>query len=129
MKNWLDVVVDAAPVRSIFTDDIPSLERVDLHEVVLHRDGPRMSIRFDLASLPKVLPTKWRAQGFNCVQITLMLIGVGPLTLSGWGTHCVVDLAVEQVGERLRLVSRDGPVMIDVTAESLLIEKISAYHA
>lgn len=128
MKNWLDVVVDATPVRSIFGDDAPLLEKVDLHEVTLHRDGPCLSLRFDLPTLPKELPVKWRTQGLNCIQLKLMLVGAGAVTLSGWGTQSVVSLDINQVGNQLRLVSRDGPVALDVTADSIVIEKISAYR-
>ena len=71
---------------------------------------------------------KWRTQGLNCIQLKLMLVGAGAVTLSGWGTQSVVSLDINQVGNQLRLVSRDGPVALDVTADSIVIEKISAYR-
>src|ERR1700730_13283023 len=65
MESWADLLDDPAKVRSIYGDDVPSLDSVHLHEITLHRDGARLTLRFDLSKYPTDPPKKWQAQGFN----------------------------------------------------------------
>lgn len=126
MTTWLDHVTDAGPVRAVFRDALPSLRGVNVHEVVLHRDGPRVELRLDLAEFPAAPPTKWTE--FDTVQVRLVLVGVTAMSLRGWSTTVVTDLVLERAGEGLRLATDGGPVALEVEAGAATVTKISAYR-
>jgi hypothetical protein len=127
MTSWIGFLVDATTLYAIFDTELPTLEGVDVHEIVLNRDGPRVSLRFDLSQYPKLPPKKWQISGFNKVQLTLMAVGVHALSISGWKTQCKLNLEVSAEGNIVRLHTHDGPVKIDISAESLILERIIAY--
>ncbi|UKA05131.1 immunity 50 family protein [Photobacterium damselae subsp. damselae] len=50
--NWTKYLLDSNKIKAIFGDKIPSIEAIDLHEVLLNRDGPKVTFRFDLSDYP-----------------------------------------------------------------------------
>jgi hypothetical protein len=126
MTIWFDVLDDARGIRAIYGDDAPPLEAVVLHEITLHRDGPRVVLRFDLPAFPSRPPEKWVSQGCNVVQVQLLLSGVESVSIQGLSTHSVVDIAVAGDGRKVR-VTTSGSSVIDVLALDASITSISAY--
>jgi len=49
---WTKLLVDAKAIDAIYSA-APSLLEARLHEVRLHQDGPRASLRFDLKDYPQ----------------------------------------------------------------------------
>lgn len=124
--DWADHLQDAAPIRSIFPAT-PSLESVCLHEVRLHQDGPRLSLRFDLNSFPENPPTKWRAAGYNRVQLTLMLIGLPEIEIKGWDINNVGSLRMTRDGAGVQLIFTSPACQLRIRADFVTLEKISAH--
>ncbi len=125
--TWLEVVNDSRGVYSIYGDEAPSLRAVSLHELVVHRDGPRATLRFDLPEFPAVPPKKWAAQGFNVVQVELMFAGVRSINMEGWTSASVVDLSIRQEGDDA-VGSSTGDTRLHVAAQSAVITSLSAYR-
>lgn len=125
--GWTDLVLDAAPVKAIFGSTTPSLEGVDLHEINFHRDGPRVLLRFDLQEFPVRPPRKWASAGFNRVQIRLMAVGVQRLEVSGLRPNMKTDLSINKEGHLFRIHADNGTVRLELTAQSLIVEGITAY--
>ena len=125
--NWIDVLVDPAPLRAIYGEDLPTLKNIDLHEIILHRDGPAIVFRFDLAFLPKQMPKKWELGKFNRVQIQLAAFDIYDLSITGWKARCKIDVVVMRA-EKIIRVSGRGDINFDLTADRLMIRKVSAYH-
>lgn len=125
---WLDLIDDDRGVRAIYGDKPPALGRVVLHEVTLHRDGPRAVLRFDLPEYPTEPPRKWLDLRFNVVQIQLMLIGVHDISMSGWRNSPGVELSIERDGQGIRVVGSEGSMRIDVRADNAVIAALSAYQ-
>lgn len=125
--SWIDLVLDAAPVKAVFGPNAPSLEGIDLHEINLHRDGPRVLLRFDLRDFPARAPQKWSSAGFNRVQIRLMALGVQLLKIAGLQSNMKTDLSIKKDGRLVRICADNGTVRFELTAESLVVESISAY--
>ncbi|RKN22114.1 hypothetical protein D7147_05175 [Micromonospora musae] len=127
MSGWVDLLSESHGIRAIYGEDLPALTSVDLHELVLHRDGPRATLRFDLSQFPKSPPKKWADQGFNVVQVQLTLEDVLHLTIAGWTTRAVLDINVEPTGKVLSLRANNGPVGISIDARWLVLSHLSAY--
>jgi hypothetical protein len=128
MTSWTEFVLNAAPVEAIFGAKLPTLQGVDLHEIVLHRDGPRVLLRFDLQDFPAHPPKKWSASGLNRVQMRLLASGVKELRITGWQSNVIVDLSIDRDGPLVRLHSNNGVVRFDLCAESVIVEGVSAYR-
>ncbi len=129
VTSWLDCVdqPSALTIHSIFGDGVPSLIGIDLHEVRLVRDGPTVELRFDLPVFPAPAPAKWKAQGFNRVQLRLAAVGVSEVEISGIATTCVLDMQIIKVANFVHVAAASGMVKIRIAAESLNLRHISAY--
>lgn len=125
MTTWLDAVDDARAVRAIYGDDVPSLTAVPVHEIRLHRDGPRVTLRFDLSSYPATPPRKWA--GLNTVQVQLTLVDVLELSVEGWSNDPVADLSLTRDGDVLTMTST-GATRCRARARAAVVDKISAYQ-
>lgn len=125
--NWTDSVLDAAPVKAIFGPNPPSLEGIDLHEINLHRDGPRVLLRFDLQDFPVHPPRKWASAGFNRVQMRFIALGVQLMEIAGLQSSMKTDLKINKEGRLVRICADNGAFRLKLTAESLIVESISAY--
>jgi hypothetical protein len=99
---------------------------IELHELVVHRDGPLLRLRFDVPFVPEQLPVRWPAEA-NTTQITLAAWGIGDLSLTGWATSvrgllCAVDDGNVRV---LRFNGESCAVRVSYTA--LRVENVSGY--
>ena len=102
---WPDLVDGAtAALRPFFGDRPPELAAIDLHEVVFHRDGPGVTLRFDLSAPPGPPPPTWRGGEYNVVQISVELFGLERVSLEGWARDNVGDL---------RIARREGEAGLD----------------
>ncbi|WGZ96376.1 MAG: Imm50 family immunity protein [Candidatus Thiothrix putei] len=128
MTNWISFLSDDAMLRAIFGDELPTLQQVDIHEVVLHWDGSRVLLRFDLAEFPKSPPKKWKASGFNRVQLKLLAVGIHDFSIEGWCSQCRCSIRVFSAGKTIGLQTEEGKVKIMLTTDFLLLDGISAYH-
>jgi hypothetical protein len=113
-------------IKSLFGDAI-ELSAIQLHEVVLHRDGPVLRLRFDIPILPEQLPKKWQA-GVNTTQLSLAAWGLQSLQMEGWASNNGGELSVTADGELKRLTFNGEKCILNAICEILRIENISAYN-
>jgi hypothetical protein len=71
VSDWTDLLVDPRTIRAIFGPTGPSLEGIELHAIELHRDGPTVTLRFDVAEFPADPPKKWLERECNRVWLKL----------------------------------------------------------
>ncbi len=127
MSNWTELLLNPQPLQAIFGADEVTLDGVDLHEVLLYRDGPSVTLRFDLAGFPALPPRKWAEQGLNRVQVQLELSGVGALSIQGWPARSRIDLVLERRAGHIALSGYCGEVSIDLLGQFVQLKKVSAY--
>ena len=90
--SWLHEIDDISPLRGLFRDVDVIPDTVDLHDIVIDRDGPVVHLRADLRAYPEPPPAKWRVAGHDTVQITLSVLGVTALDIAGVGTVMAGEL-------------------------------------
>ncbi|WP_332630916.1 Imm50 family immunity protein [Citrobacter sp. ESBL3] len=128
MNSWIDTLVDKKKLTSIFNDEEPSLYNVDIHDVIFHRDGPRISIRFNLRDYPSSPPKKWKIQKYNTVQLQLTAIDVKDVKLSGWSkTKYLVSLNVSMENGFVCIRAKDDVFELYIKASFLDVSSVSAY--
>lgn len=123
---WPTFIENAQAVSSLF-EEVDSLSVVELHEVVVHRDGPLVRLRFDIQIVPKALPKGWPADA-NTTQITLAAWGVEELSLNGWGTSVLGRLSVERSSTGAQVITFvGGPCELRAKHSVLRVERIQGY--
>lgn len=126
---WTERLIDSRSITSIFGAHAPSLARVTLHELALHRDGPRAIVRFDLPEYPDQPPKKWAAQRFNVVQLQLALDSLEHVEVSGWPRNTPADLDLSQPDELVHLHASGPHVSMTIRCHYASIATISAYRS
>jgi hypothetical protein len=100
---------------------------VDLHEVIVHRDGPRVRLRFDVAAVPQPLPARWDGDA-NRTQVQLACFGVSALTLSGFTTTMCGRLTMRPAAGAWEVEFRAGDVVLTLHTSLVRVESLSGYH-
>lgn len=128
MKLWTDYLVSSQHIDSIYHTDKPNLNNVDIHEIIFHRDGPKISIRLNLNEYPSHPPKKWVSQKFNTVQITLTFLDIKEMSMSGWiNTHYVADIIIEKIDNAICIHVNSTNLKLMVSAKYIDIDSIVAY--
>ncbi|MFZ3570465.1 Imm50 family immunity protein [Streptomyces sp. BH097] len=126
--NWTDHVDLSTGLVKIYAGEVPPLRGVHLHAVDLHRDGPTLSLRFDLDGYPAGPPSKWVAQGFNRVQVVLAVTGIDSCSIDGFDTDPVVDIDLERGDGGLVVAVNSDDVRVRAVGQSAYLAKMSAYQ-
>lgn len=127
MDCWTDLLLDPTPVKSVFGEKPPALDGINLHEIILHHDGPHALLRFDLKYFPLFPPKKWVLENSNCVQLQLLAVGVEDVFVSGFRSNITIDLKIKKIEGRIFLHGDNGDVRFSLYAEYLSVGKVSAY--
>ncbi|ELY2798376.1 hypothetical protein SNN58_003269 [Cronobacter dublinensis] len=128
MGSWTDVLVDKIKVSSIFKEEEPSLYNIDIHEIIFHRDGPKITLRFNLENYPSDPPKKWVLQKFNTVQLQLTALDINEVKFSGWEkTNYNLDLNISKCDDLIVISARDDVFCLYIKASYLSVSSISAY--
>ena len=93
--EWYQLAHNPQAIVQLYTS-APSLRRVELMELVLHRDGSRLHLRGNLTQFPDKPPPRWLRDGVNTVHIQLDFWGLKSLQIVGWSTDNVVDIHIEK---------------------------------
>lgn len=99
---------------------------IDLHEVTLHRDGPRVRLRFDLPVVLDPRPARWDADA-NRTQVRLACFGVRAFALTGFTTCMAGRLSVRPAGDAWDMEFVAGDVVLALRASLVRVESLSGY--
>ncbi|WP_188114265.1 Imm50 family immunity protein [Streptomyces apricus] len=113
-------------IDSIYRGSPPRLEGVNIHEVVLSREGPSLRVRFDLQEYPAQAPRKWQLQGFNTVQVQLHFGGLRSVEIDGFSVQPVGDIDISKDG-MVEVVISSRETRIRAVADNVYVEKMNAY--
>lgn len=128
MKLWTDYLISSKYIDSIYHENKPNLNNVDIHEIIFHRDGPKVSIRMNLNEYPENPPKKWLFQKFNTVQLTLALIDIKEVSMSGWvDTNYIADVKIDKIDEGVCVNLTGINLNLMVRASYIDVESIVAY--
>ncbi|QTE00590.1 hypothetical protein S1361_24880 [Streptomyces cyanogenus] len=124
--SWTSFLQSSQGIDAVYQGSAPELTGVHVREVVLNEDGPTLKLRLDLPRYPDQPPKKWKAQGFNTVQIEVSFSGLRSLTLEGFGTDVNADMSLHREDGIILNVS-SSTMQLSATAEVAFISKLTAY--
>jgi hypothetical protein len=123
--HWTAAVANPQALGALPTDI--GMQPVDLHEVTVHRDGPSVRLRFDVATVPEPLPARWDP-GANRTQVLLACFGVTAFALSGITTILTGRLAVQSMGDAWKVDFTTNDVVLTLSASLIRVESLSGYR-
>jgi hypothetical protein len=103
--SWYHQCQNPQAIDSLYSST-PTLERLELREVVVHEDGPRIDLRGDLSDFPDHPPQRWHSD-FTVAQVTISLFGVSDFSFTGWSKS----------NHGVFVLSRESPDMLRFTFE------------
>ena len=113
-------------VRAYYSFD-PKLDGISLHEISVNRDGPTLTIRFDLTDFPDKPPEKWHP-AYNTAQMTLSLFGIEGLSLSGFKDTEIGNLHLTQNKNKIDFLFKSNTCELAGRCSFIAVEKITAYQ-
>lgn len=84
--NWLELVENPESVSDLF-EAAPPLSEVEIVSLAIERDGPSVVIQIAINESPRNLSPRLERTGANAVAMSLQLLAVKSLSISGWGTE------------------------------------------
>jgi hypothetical protein len=102
------------------------LDRVELFEVTLQREGSRLRVRLQLPRYPDRPPARWSPQA-NAVQVTVDFWLVRDLEIEGWGDGSIGILSLTGEAGELRLAFESDATRLRATCRVARIDHFSAY--
>ena len=124
---WIGYVGNRKPIEAIYSIE-PPLRDVRVIEIVLHEDGPRLSVRIDINQFPDKPPKKWLDRRFNRAQLTLMFIEIHELVIRGWSVDNIVSILIHPENGSMTVTMKGRGTEIFGRFGFIEIEKISGYH-
>jgi hypothetical protein len=109
---------------------VPSLEALELHEVFLHRDGPRLTLKATLACFPDAPPDRWVRDGYCKASIQLDFWGIQSVNISNWSTNMTVDIQIERTNSgEISVVAKscEGQSYFSIVCQFFRIAHITGY--
>ena len=127
MDRWYNYVESIESLKSIYGEDIPSLKEIKVKEIIFYQDGPRIVSKIDLPVLPKSLPVKWKAKGYNTISIELQFIEISKLSFIDWKliNRCSVEILKKS---EILHVTFSGDITLNLECKWLHVNSISAYE-
>lgn len=125
--NWYELALNPQAVSQLYAET-PLLEGVELVEVVLHRDGPKLQMKFNIPQLPDHPPDRWIRNGYNAAQMQLDFFDVAEVQMLGWSTSNQVDVKIDRNAEgRIGLKVEGGPCSMSASSGFFRIAHVSGY--
>ena len=91
---WWNLAQNPRVVLAYYSQP-PRLCGVDVHSVLLQRDGPTLELLIEMPCFPDKPSPRWPA-GANTAQAGLRFFDLREVSLAGWGTTNTGDLLVER---------------------------------
>lgn len=123
--SWIECLGNKSSIASLFSTP-PALRDVRIHEITLHQDGPRVTVRIDLNELPDQVPSKWTTK-FNKVQVTLMFIEPHQFSLNGWTANNICDVDIDSQSDGVKLSIHGEGFSVNGMFSFVEIANISSY--
>lgn len=128
MRNWHELAENHQILFELY-NDVPSLQAVDLIEVILSENGTQMSLKIILPRFPDKSPRKWVENGYNTVQIQIDFLELEEVKISHWSTRNHVDVQIELLADRQIMLSVASLLCsIQAKARSFRISNVVAYQ-
>jgi hypothetical protein len=121
----IEYIENSQALTSLFGEGF-DLSEVDLHEVVVHRDGPSMRLRFDISCVPSTLPSRWPKEA-NTTQVVLLVFGIDKLQISGFTTQCQGTLRTLSDQDHQMIEFTGFQCALTCAFHMLRIERVSGY--
>ena len=128
---WIEHVLNPKTITSIYSNEPPSLEQVQLSELAIICGGDlQCKLHFTLRDFPADAPIKWVQRNCNTVQLSLNLIQTELIQCTIPSGSGIGDLSIIHDGTRFQITFTTQPegVVFQATATWIHVDNLSAYQ-
>jgi hypothetical protein len=127
---WIEHILNPLTIKSIFTDEIPSLKQVKMYRLTMDFGGTLLcNLHFDLHAFPISAPSKWLQKNCNTVSFNLSLIDSTFTSLSAQDGETVGDLEINFINQQFEFeFNTSGKIHFSGSAKWISIVEIKAYR-
>ncbi|HDF2341711.1 TPA: immunity 50 family protein [Morganella morganii] len=105
----------------------PIINEIDLFDISIKRDGPTVTISFDIVnSLPDIPPKKW-VKDFNRCRIGVYCFGVVDLNILGVKTDMIAKININIIDGDNILTIKNDDIDIKITCSHISLTGPSVY--
>lgn len=115
-------------MKAIYGDRLPSGRDLEIKEIVLSREGPRIAVTCNLPEWPEVLPGEWVKSGFNQVHAKFLAASVHQLSIDGISTNPVASMILSEEEGRLRMSIVGQEMKVEALVDAVFLSKTGAYR-
>lgn len=107
-------------------DEVPPLEKMELIDLVLNRDGPKLKCKMDFPRFAEHRPERW-SKDANTVHIELDFWEIQNLEISGFTTTPMLTFTLERSGDVIVVHAQDEGCRLRFDCKSIFIQRVSGY--
>lgn len=114
--SWHELAENPQIITELY-DETPSLQKVDIHKVILKYDENKCLVFFDLPTFADKPPAKWVKYKYNTVQIHLAFLDIESFQVERWSTNNCADAQIEMLSK--------GRIAFKVAAPTCHVEGVA----
>lgn len=130
---WLVNIENGEAIKGIYKNKIPSVNKVFLKDICISTGEDLVLILvFDIEDLPDDMPSKWKAENVNTIQIVLNFIGVEikhiGLNNKNYGNLSLNISLLENDSKRIIGTDNSGISIFEIEAMWIYLKTITGYN-
>ena len=106
-----------------------NLNKINVHEIIFHRDGPSVIIRADLAKMPDFVDETIN-DTYNKLQFEIQFLGIKNLNIINWNTENILNIKQEKLEGVIKVKiigNKDSDTVASFECDHIMIVKTSYY--
>lgn len=120
---WCDCLDRNYFLKQLY-NDVPDLNKVQIHRISVERDGEQINIVFAMPAYPDNPPEKW--SDCDVVYVELGFFGISGFTLIYNNIFSDSNIDISKQCENVK-VDISGSINCSFTAEAALVQRISGF--
>ena len=123
--QWYELARNPQAIKHLY-DEVPPLEEMELINLIINRDGPKVICKMDFPRFADHRPERWEKKS-NTVHIELEFWMINELKIEGFTTTPMLDFTIEQIGDKMKVRAEDDGCSMQFLCETIYIQRVSGY--
>jgi hypothetical protein len=123
--RWHELAHNPRAITHLY-DEMPPLEQIELIEVIIQRDGPKLICKMNFPRFADHRPERWN-KDCNTVHVELEFWTISDLSIGGFTTTPMLNFSLEQAGDKLRVCAEGPGCKVQFHCETIFIQRVSGY--
>lgn len=123
--RWYELARNPRSITHLY-DDVPPLKNMELIDLAINRDGPKLICKMDFPRFADHRPERWE-RACNTVHIQLDFWFIRDLKIDGFTTNHMLNFSIEKIENGLQIHANDHGCSMRFNCDSIYIQQVSGY--